>query len=291
MLLVAVSILVSGCALFTPRIEDPVITDNLGPQFGYSIASSLATTADRRIVLVRTRTSPDGVGKAGTFCAEPSPDAAENIASKVATAIEASVKTVKAEGEGKIDFARELATSFESLFHRTQGLQFYRDSLFNLCQGLLNATLTPEQYIDHLREVRALATKLIAEELQLTGGKVGGPRPGRRAVLSGAEDLDGAGDQPVRSDRTRALRLVDAFKEAKEKNQPAEAKVRLAQLHDLLHRNLNETDAAKRTLSDSALVAVLDRVRPLAKADQQTKLAVPADVKGLTRDQFEALFF
>ena len=290
-LLVAISILAPACALFTPRIEDPVITDNLGPQFGYSIASTLATTADRRIVLVRTRVSPDSKQQPGTFCAEPSPDAAENIASRVATAIEASVKTVKAEGEAKLDVARELATSFESLFHRTQGLQFYRDSLFNLCQALLNDTLTRDEYVAHLKEVRTIATTLIGQELQLTGGKVGGPRQGRRAQLSAVDDLDATGDQPMKSERIRAARLIGAFKEAKEKAKTGEAKIRLAQLHELLTRNINESDGTKRTLTETEMLAVLDRIRPLAKADQQGKLAVPADLKGLNRDQFEQLFF
>jgi hypothetical protein len=81
------------------------------------------------------------------------------------------------------------------------------------------------------------------------------------------------------------------FKRAKDGGKPEGAKVKLAQLHDVLSRNVNESDTTKRTLTDDDVRIVLDRVRPLAKETQQKMLAVPADVKGLNREQFEQLFF
>ena len=77
----------------------------------------------------------------------------------------------------------------------------------------------------------------------------------------------------------------------KEAGNADEAKVKLAQLHDVLGRNVNESDVKKRTLTDDDMQRVVDRVRPLAKTDQQKKLALPADIKDLNRDQFEQLFF
>lgn len=292
LLLLLVCLALPGCAAFTPPIEHPVITDNLGPYFGYSIASTLATTADRRIVLVRTRRSPDGgVGTPGHFCAEPPPDAAENIASKVAAALEASVKTVKAEGAGTFDFARELATTVQSLFHRTQGLQLFRDGAFSLCQALMNESITREEYVKQLTELRLHAVTLIENELALTGGFPGGSPPAERAMLG----ADGAGDRAQaaspKSERLAALRLVTEFKLPKEAGKSDIAKVKLAQLHDVLSRNATEGDATKRTLTDDDMRLVLDRLRPLAREDQQKKLAVPADMKGLSREQFEQLFF
>jgi len=268
-----------------------VITDNLGPSFGQTIASTLATTADRRIVLVRTRATAGGVGKAGHFCAEPPPDAAENIASKVAAALEASVKTLKAEGEAKLDLARQLATTVQALFHRTQGLQLYRDGSYNLCQALLNDTITKDKYVAELEELRKTARSLIEHELTLTGGLVGGPPPSERPTL----EPNRAGERPAgssaKSERLTALRLVEELKVVKEEGNANEAKVKLAQLHDVLGRNVNESDVKKRTLTDEDMRTVVDRVRPLAKKDQQKKLALPVDIKEFNRDQFEQLFF
>lgn len=67
----------SGCSLFTPPIEKPIISDNLGITgvFKPYAYETLATTADRRVILVKPDTA--------MFCAEPSPDAIVTLASSI----------------------------------------------------------------------------------------------------------------------------------------------------------------------------------------------------------------
>jgi hypothetical protein len=81
-------VVLSGCALVGSRKENPVIEDRVG-LWGNEPLGTLATTAERRIVLVRLN---DGANSIGRVCAEPPPDAAENIAAQLTTAIEAAFK-------------------------------------------------------------------------------------------------------------------------------------------------------------------------------------------------------
>src|SRR5437870_5330754 len=122
LLLLPLILAVSGCgtAMFADPKTNPVIYHYAGFNVFDEPTITFALTAERRMVLVKTSD--------GTACAEPSPDSAENIASQIRLALEAQVKEPKVEAAGRFDFAKDLATSVQQLFHRSQGGQLYRDA-------------------------------------------------------------------------------------------------------------------------------------------------------------------
>lgn len=255
---------------------NPVIEDRVG-LIGRQPVGTLATTAGRRIVLVRIAENDPRLGQ---FCAEPPPDAAENIANQLTLAVEATAKTPKAEGSGRLELAKQLATNVQTLFHRSQGLQFYRDGMYNLCQSYLNGSLTPEKFVERSGALLDKSHDLISKELDLTQGIIGGPPPAPTVNLQ----LD--------ADRVRAFRLVTDLENAKQQKQETNARVALFELYNILLGNANlDSNSPQRTMSDDELKAVLDKLRPLAKEASRDKLMEPAQLKALgKREDFQKLF-
>jgi hypothetical protein len=288
--LLCASLSACGMSWIAEPKTNPVIEDRVG-LFGRQPVGTLATTAERRIVLVRIAENDP---KLGQFCAEPPPDAAENIANKLALAVEATVKTPEAEGSGRLELAKQLATSVQSLFHRSQGLQFYRDSMYNLCQSYLNGALDPNQFIERSGVLLDKSHELILKELVLTQGIIGGPPPAPPSILQ----LDDTGLPSGRlrllqSDRVRAFKLVTDLDNAKREKSETKAKVALVELHDILVTNNAKlpSDSPKRTMGDDELKSVLDRLRPLAIEASQDKLVLPAQLKDIsTREDFQNMF-
>jgi hypothetical protein len=136
---------------------------------------TLSTTADRRTIITRL-TSKTGEG---LFCAEPPPDAAENIAAQLATAVEVAVKQPASGLDAGLagSLAAGMATSIQSLFIRSQGLQLYRDAMYTLCQSHLNQALTPEQFRERAAAILEVSSNLIRYELEKTNGTLGRPAP------------------------------------------------------------------------------------------------------------------
>lgn len=290
--LLCVSLSACGLSWIAEPKTNPVIEDRVGLP-GRQPIGTLATTAERRIVLVRIAENDP---KFGQFCAEPPPDAAENIANKLALAVEATVKTPEAEGSGRLEFAKQLVTSIQSLFHRSQGLQFYRDGMYGLCQSYLNGVLSQPDFVTRADKLLEKSSELILKELDLTKGIIGGPPPAPPAILQ----LDDTGFPSGRlrllqSDRIRAFRLVTDLENVKRQSPPDEtkAKVVLVELHDILVSNAKlDPDSPQRTMGNDELKGVLDRLRPLAKKDSQDKLVLPAQLKAFDSKlaDFQQLF-
>ena len=112
----------------------------------------------------------------GMFCAEPSPDTAENVANSISSALDVSITQPEANvtGEGRLEFAKALATSIESLSKRSQGLQLFRDASYQLCQALLNKAIDRNQYQTLYSKLLSDSIKLITVELNLTQGVISG---------------------------------------------------------------------------------------------------------------------
>jgi len=146
----------SGCGVqhFTEPTTNPSIEKNFGK--GYS---SLVTTADRRIV-ISSNSKHTRVPQ--MVCAEPSPDAISSIAASFGAQAEGS-NTDAAGNKQSISaaFARGVATSAGALARRSQGVQFFRDGVFALCQGAMNgiATPPPEVLAVMTREEKLIAAK------------------------------------------------------------------------------------------------------------------------------------
>lgn len=94
-----------------------------------------------------------------TVCAESHPEATQNLDSDF-------------EFEGEIEkldiakFAKQLKTDVTSNFQRSQGLQFYRDSAFQLCQMYFNGVIEKEEFKKRLGTLREDAVNIILHEIQ-----------------------------------------------------------------------------------------------------------------------------
>ena len=97
----------------------------------------------------------------GKICAEPPPDAAGQFAATFAAALSGPMKekTISANTQAT------LALSMKQLFQRSQGVQFYRDAIFALCNIYINNAISPKQYIEELRALRTTAEALIKAEI------------------------------------------------------------------------------------------------------------------------------
>lgn len=159
MIFATVSLSACGMSWFVEPKANPVIEDSVE-----GIAATLATTAERRVVLLPLKGM--NVGK---FCAEPSPDAAEALASSFKAAIDASA-SVQGQGEGalKAEIARTLLTTVGALTKRSQGLQFYRDGVFALCQSRLNDFIDNKEFVNQLLSLRSQAVDLMKAEMAQT---------------------------------------------------------------------------------------------------------------------------
>jgi hypothetical protein len=251
---------------------------------------TLATTAERRIVLARV--DPENKETFGRFCSEPPPDAAENIANNLTLAVQAAVKTPETEGSGRLELAKQLATTVQSLFHRSQGLQLYRDGLYNLCIAWMNGVLkTQADFTTRADALLTSAQTLITTELNNTNGVIGGPPPvpGPQITVVGDGSTVIGGKPRMESDRIRAHTLVNDYERVKKDfektgrtdQQKAEdmarAKVTLIQLHEILVlRNRDNPDLSTQTLSDEDMRGVLGRLVGLAKTACKDQLAIPA---------------
>jgi len=142
-----------GCTFFTSPKEQPIIEDKIG-EFGSSDdIGTLATTADRRLVIFDR--------KSHAYCAEPSPDAADNLVSAFSGALEGSGGDVTA----KVEMAKSFASTVKQLFIRTQGLQLYRDGMYSLCQDYVKGAVTPAEYKIRQEKLLEVSETLIKQEI------------------------------------------------------------------------------------------------------------------------------
>jgi hypothetical protein len=147
----------ASCSTFTSPKELPVIEDKLGENFG-----TLAVTAERRIIIFGRHKDDK---KPKLVCAEPSPDVAESLASSLKVVAEASVKKGGTETNAGLEISKSLATAISSIFARSQGVQFFRDNMYALCQAYLNGVVTPELFNTNYEKITNLSFALIAQEL------------------------------------------------------------------------------------------------------------------------------
>jgi hypothetical protein len=135
----------SGCGIY--RESNPVIKDYVGNPithwFKSDTLNTFATTASRRMVMIREYKIKDGNTKAtATFtCAEPSPDVGEAFNSALADGIKIAVPVEGVSAEVSNQYARAVATQITPLLYRTQGLQLYRNAIYSLCIDKMNAAL------------------------------------------------------------------------------------------------------------------------------------------------------
>lgn len=154
----AAILLVTGCSTFTSPKEQPVIEDKIGGNIG-----TLAVTAERRVIIFgRDKSDPTKIQQ---ICAEPSPDVAESLVSSLKAVAEASIKKGDAETNAGLEISKSLATAISMVFTRSQGVQFFRDNMYALCQAHLNGSISTSQFTDEFKRVRELSAELIKQEI------------------------------------------------------------------------------------------------------------------------------
>jgi hypothetical protein len=150
-----IAVCIQGCSYFTSPKAHPVIEDRVSQHEGKSTTGVLATTPERRVVLVKM---PEN-----KICAEPPADAADNLASSLSAIAEGSVQGKVTDAQLK--FASTLATSVKQLFVRSQGIQLYRDGTFMLCIAFLNGAINKEEFLTRQQKLLETVAPLIEKEI------------------------------------------------------------------------------------------------------------------------------
>lgn len=178
----------TGCSLFLPSAEFPIIEKRSGD------IHSVTTTADRRVNFIDAKTS--------YFCAEPAPDVAADLFGQLSAVAKAGLEkdagvsaggsptekdtesTVAADAtnsatdstggaevkdrtkaELELEYAKTVASITKQIFTRTQGVQMFRDGLFNLCQAHHNKALANNEYDKYYEILLENAVFLTSMEL------------------------------------------------------------------------------------------------------------------------------
>ena len=165
------SLLLAGCTFFTKPLERPVIEQKTHKFLDVEKVSIFSSTASRRHTIVHMPELDMEVLEHLTkeeqaklqltmVCSEPPSDVAEMIISNLKFLIENSK-------QGKVGFAESISTNVDRLLHRTQGIQFFRDSVFHLCLARLNGVFDDDMYEQQFQELVKISRKLIQSELSL----------------------------------------------------------------------------------------------------------------------------
>lgn len=134
-----------------------MIEDKLGRSI-----RTLAVTAERRAIIFGDKSDPKNVDQ---ICAEPSPDIAESLVSSLRAVAEATVNKGVAETTANLEVNKTLATAIATLFSRSQGVQFFRDNMYALCQAHMNGAIDKEKFGVEFTRISNLSAKLIAKEI------------------------------------------------------------------------------------------------------------------------------
>ena len=151
---------VAGCG----TTRDPIIEDYVSADWNREIGT-MASVASRRLTVVRLDDSKGSVVEnsrwaRGEFCSEPPPDAMVAVAEQW-TAKLAELKGVEVDAQ----LVQSVASSMGPLVHRTQGLQWNRDSMAFACMDYINRRVDKTKYTEWIEDIREKSVKLILKEL------------------------------------------------------------------------------------------------------------------------------
>ena len=155
----------SGCGLnMFAGSKAPMVIDDVGDRVG-----TVAVATDRRLVLVRLQ--ENSASEAGRFCTQPPLDADQNVTSALAAMRDLS--TDKIDASVKVALARSFAQILPAFVRRTQGLQLYREAMYNLCQNYLNHAIKDDALQTQSLKILEVSVKLIEQELTLAHEAMG----------------------------------------------------------------------------------------------------------------------
>lgn len=171
-------VMFGGCAHLESDQFKPVVEDKVGSKNVDSNdkrVGTLATVAQRRLALIRFED--------GRFCAEPPPDATDNISSSLSAAVSGGTQNITAGAQ----LASAFATLAKQLFYRSQGIQLYRDGMFALCNAYLNKAVDEPTFRQKHDELLKVARELILAEIphlaNIKSDTSGSPTPPAPPIL------------------------------------------------------------------------------------------------------------
>ena len=164
LLIVFTMFTLSACSWFTPPLEKPVIQKQITKgallRPGDSALGTLSLTAERRAVFLNFQSN--------RFCAEPPPDVAQTIISK----LEAMLTKEKA------SLSKEISTDIVSLLARPVGIQFERDLLNSLCILYANYAIDGTEVQMRFDRIMELSASLLEKEIvSKTASQIKAPAP------------------------------------------------------------------------------------------------------------------
>jgi len=186
--------LIGGCGgtYFVAPKENPVIEDSIGK----SLFRTMSTTSERRIIIVNDM---DGSPNRGLFCAEPSPDSSDNLASSFSSYLKASEKADLASADVAGGLDKALSTTVQQLGRRSQGLQFFRDASYTLCNAYLNGLFEKTSYLDNFKLILNASQGLIDTELRFKDSVISAPTEQLKSPQQQLSELRAASLEEIKS--------------------------------------------------------------------------------------------
>lgn len=148
-------VLISGCAFFTPPLEQPVIEDKINPRWlTPGTVGTLSLTPERRVVLVNFDTK--------RFCAEAPTEVGIDM-----SRILNSSGSADATNQGKIALGLLIGSSSGNtvLNKRSQAVQLFLANSYYSCQMYLNGAISGEQLVEIQLETLNSIAPLLESEL------------------------------------------------------------------------------------------------------------------------------
>jgi len=157
-LLASLLLLISGCSMFTPPSERPVIEDKLNRGFfdDSDAVGTLSLTPERRIVLVNFKNN--------RFCAEAPTEVGQDISKLIKATADAESKTGQRIGLGAVAAGNY---SNSVLNRRTQGVQLFLANSYFMCQMYMNEAIDKKELLKTQIQLLNAVAPLIEKELPL----------------------------------------------------------------------------------------------------------------------------
>ncbi|WP_370322883.1 hypothetical protein [Oricola sp.] len=147
MAIVAILIVIVAAIVFGKNLETEWFTVN--PRTDVvsvnTSAQLIKQDASERAIILIGRNAGDKL-PAYSSCAEPPPDALQDIARSISASFDAMGKLQGEEVKAAMEAADDLKTASKSLFERSQGIQLLRDTMFRLCEAFQNGVVDPDTY-------------------------------------------------------------------------------------------------------------------------------------------------
>ena len=155
---------ISGCQSLGPSAADPVSSMTFGPNASDSVGEAIAVPPKRRIVIVMVKPKD---GERGRYCAEPPPDVSPELLEQIKALVDADAK-VGGEQPGKTQTQgqKNYMEIAQRLVRRTQGVQWFRDGLYSLCQLYVNDAIKGADVKHAFDDLVRTSSELIKIELK-----------------------------------------------------------------------------------------------------------------------------